>query len=208
MVPSTETQSVVRFPTSSKEICMEYDGKGDGKTDGSATDPGAPGRRRFWKRAGIAAAIGATLAGIGAGVFAHGGPGGGWGGPGGWHGRHLSPELRAKHLDLMVEDVLDGIDATADQKSRIKAIVAEMMKELQPLREQRLQSRREAMEILTRPTVDRGAIEALRVEKLKVAEEASKRFTQGIADIAEVLTPEQRKALAQKFSRHRGRPER
>jgi periplasmic protein CpxP/Spy len=187
---------------------MDYDSKDDGKTKPSVTEPGAPGRRRFWKRAGIAAAIGATLAGIGAGVFAHGGPGGGWGGPGGWHARHLSPELRAKHLDLMVEDVLDGIDVTADQKSRIKAIVAEMVKELQPLRAQRFETRRQAMEILTQPTIDRAAIESLRVEKLKVAEAASKRFTQGIADIAEVLTPEQRKALAEKFSRHRARQKR
>jgi periplasmic protein CpxP/Spy len=187
---------------------MDHHSNDDGKTNSSPTDPGTPGRRRFWRRAGIAAAIGATLAGVGAGVFAHGGPGGGWGGPGGWHARHLSPELRAKHLDLMVEDALDGIDVTAEQKSRIKAIIAEMVKELQPLREQRLESRREAMEILTRPTVDRAAIEAFRVEKLKVAEAASKQFTQGIADIAEVLTPEQRKALAQKFSRHRGRQER
>jgi periplasmic protein CpxP/Spy len=187
---------------------MEYEGKDNGKTNSATTEPGTPGRRRFWKRAGIAAAIGATLAGVGAGVFAQGGPGGGWGGPGGWHGRHLSPELRAKHLDLMVEDVLDGIDVTADQKSRIKAIVAEMMKELQPLRQQRFETRRQAMEILTQPTVDRAAIESLRVEKLKVAEAASKQFTQGIANIAEVLTPEQRKALAEKFSRHRGRQER
>lgn len=96
----------------------------------SRTDPGRPGRRSFWKRAVVFAAIGATVAGVGAGVFAHGGPGGGWGGPGGWHARHdASPELRAKHVDLMVEHMLDGIDASADQKSRINAIVTATMQE-------------------------------------------------------------------------------
>jgi len=173
---------------------------------GNTAQSGQPGRRRFWKRMGIGAAIGVALAGVGAGVFAHGGPGGGWGGPGGWHSRQdMSPELRAKHLDLMVERMLDGIDVSAEQKSRINAIVSEVAKEMEPLRQQRRDARREAMEILTRPTVDRAEIEAFRVEKLKLADAASKRFTQGIADIAEVLTPEQRTALAEKFSQRRGR---
>jgi len=173
------------------------------------TAGGSASRRRFWKRIGIAAAVGATLTGLGAGVFAHGRPGGGWGGPGGWHARRdMSPELQAKHLDLMIEHMLDGVDVSADQKSRINSIVTAMMQDMKPLREQRFEARREAIEILTRPTVDRAAIEAFRVEKLKLAEEASKRLTQGIADIAEVLTPEQRTALAEKFSRNRGRRER
>lgn len=171
----------------------------------SQPEPGIPGRRRFWRRAGIAAAIGAAFAGLGVGVFAHGGPGGGWGGPGGWHARHdMSPELRAKHVELMIEHMLDGIEVGADQKSRINAIVGAMMKDMQPLRQQRFDARREAIEILTRPTVDRAAIEAFRVEKLRLADAASQRLTQGIADIAEVLTPEQRAALAEKFSRGRG----
>jgi len=181
----------------------------EGTSNATQAESGTPPRRRFWKRVGIAAAVGATLAGLGAGVFAHGRPGGGWGGPGGWHARHdMSPELRAKHIDLMVEHMLDGIDVSADQKSRINAIVTAVTKDMQPLRAQRFEARREAIEILTRPTVDRAAIEAFRVEKLKLADAASQRLTQGIADIAEVLTPEQRAALAEKFSRNRGPRER
>jgi protein CpxP len=168
-----------------------------------------PGRRRFWKRAGIVALVGATLTGIGAGVFAHGGPGRGSGGPGGWHGmRDESPELRAKRVDLMIEHMLDGIDVSADQKSRINAIVTATMNDMQQFRKQRTDARREAIEILTQPTIDRAKIEAFRVEKLKLAEAASQRVTQGIVDVAEVLTPEQRTALAEKFSQRRGRRER
>jgi len=179
------------------------------KDSAAQSEPAKSGRRRFWKRAGIAAAIGATLTGLGAGVFAHGGPGGGWGGPGGWHSRHdMSPELRAKRVDLMIETMLDGIDVSADQKSRINAIVTETMQEMQPLRAQRFEARREAIAILTQPTVDRAKIEAFRVEKLKLADAASQRLTKGIADVAEVLTPEQRAALAEKLSRRRGRGDR
>ncbi|MCG6876185.1 MAG: Spy/CpxP family protein refolding chaperone [Betaproteobacteria bacterium] len=177
----------------------------ESRNDSSQPAACTPGRRRFWKRVGIAAAVGATLTGLGAGVFAHGRPGGGWGGPGGWHARHdMSPELRAKHVDLMVEHMLEGIDVSADQKTRINAIVTATFKEMEPLREQRFEARREAIEILTRPTVDRAAIEVFRVEKLKLADAASQRVTQAIADVAEVLTAEQRAALAEKFSRRRG----
>ncbi len=172
------------------------------RNNANQPDPGTPGRRRFWKRAGIVAVVGAALTGLGAAVFAHGGPGGG---RGSWHGQHeMSPELQAKRVDLMIEHMLDGIEVSADQKSRINAIVTATMKEMQPLRAQRFEARREAIAILTQPTVDRAAIETFRAEKLKLADAASQRLTQGIADVAEVLTAEQRAALAEKFSRHRG----
>jgi Spy/CpxP family protein refolding chaperone len=122
--------------------------------------------------------------------------------------RDESPELRAKRVDLMIEHMLDGIDVSAEQKTRINAIVTATMNDMQPLRKQRTDARREAIEILTQPTIDRAKIEAFRVEKLKLAEAASQRITQGIVDVAEVLTPEQRAALAEKFSQRRGRRER
>ncbi len=52
-----------------------------------------------------------------------------------------------------------------------------------------------------------GPLEALRANQLQLAEQASKRFTQALADIADVLTPEQRKQLAERMGRwhgHRG----
>jgi periplasmic protein CpxP/Spy len=49
---------------------------------------------------------------------------------------------------------------------------------------------------LTAPTIDRSAIERLRAEKIGLAETASKRIAQGLADAAEVLSPEQRRKVA------------
>ena len=68
-------------------------------------------------------------------------------------------------------------------------------------------ARRQAVELLSHDTVDRAALEALRADQLKLAEQASRRFTQALADVADVLTPEQRKALAERIGRwhgHRG----
>jgi protein CpxP len=213
MAPSTKRDSSGNFQRNHQPHSSTYRKENSmgqkRQEDASQPAPGTPGRRRFWKRAGIVAVVGATLTGLGAAVFAHGGPGGGWGGNGGWHSRHnVSPELRAKRVDLMIETMLDGVDVSAEQKTRINAIVKATMQEMQPLRAQRFEARREAMAILTQPTVDRAKIEAFRVEKLNLADAASQRLTQGIADVAEVLTAEQRAALAEKFSHRRGRRDR
>jgi len=49
------------------------------------------------------------------------------------------------------------------------------------------------------------AVESLRAEKIRLADEASRRFSRALSDAAEVLTPEQRKGLAQRLERHRHR---
>jgi Spy/CpxP family protein refolding chaperone len=48
------------------------------------------------------------------------------------------------------------------------------------------------------PTIDRVALERLRVEQVQNVDALSKRILAAVEDAAEVLTPEQR----QKFARH------
>jgi protein CpxP len=57
-------------------------------------------------------------------------------------------------------------------------------------------ARTQAIAALTQDTVDRPALEAARVAHLQLADQASKRLTQLLADVDEVLTPAQRTALA------------
>ena len=57
---------------------------------------------------------------------------------------------------------------------------------------------------MTAPTVDRTAIERLRAEQIGLAETASKRIAQALADAAEVLSPEQRRKVAD-WMAHGGR---
>ena len=48
---------------------------------------------------------------------------------------------------------------------------------------------------LAKPQIDRAAIERLRQDGLALADEASKIAIDGVADVGDVLTPEQRKDL-------------
>jgi periplasmic protein CpxP/Spy len=148
-------------------------------------------RRRFFRRAGFFALIGGLAAGIGTRAYAHGG----------WrlHGEPLSEA----HLDRMLQHLYVEIDATDDQKRRLAPILKDAAKELAPLREKLRAARGQAIELLTNERIDTPAIEALRAEHLKLADEASQRLTRALTDAAEVLTPAQRKDLAARFERHR-----
>ena len=160
-------------------------------------------RRRFFKRAAIATLIGGIAAGIGIKVFAQGGGTGGWH-HGGFTGGPLDPAQVDEHLDRMLKHLYVEIDATDEQKQKLAPIVKQAAKDLLPLREKLQTAHKQAIELLTRDAIDRAAIEALRAEHLQLAEQASRRVTQTLADVAEVLTPAQRKELAARMEKHRG----
>ena len=160
-------------------------------------------RRRFFKRAAIAALIGGAAAGIGIKAFAHGG-GYGWH-RGGFAAGPLDPAAVDEHLERMLKHLYVEIDATDEQKQRLAPIVKQAAKDLLPLRGKMQAARKQGVELLTRDTIDRGAIEALRAEHLQLAEQGSRRIAQALADAAEVLTPAQRKGLADHVNRWHGR---
>jgi Spy/CpxP family protein refolding chaperone len=73
------------------------------------------------------------------------------------------------------------------------------------MRDRMRNARRQAVTLLSQPAIDRAALEALRADQLQLAEQASRRLTQALADVADVLTPAQRKQLAERAGRWHGR---
>jgi protein CpxP len=153
-------------------------------------------RRGFFKRAAIATLIGGIAAGIGFKAFAQGGCG--------WHrcgyaAGPLDPAAVDQHLDRALKHLYVEIDATEEQKQRLEPIVKQAVKDLLPVREKARNARKQAVDLLAAERIDRGAIEALRAEQIQLAEQASKRFTQALADVAEVLNSAQRKQIAERM---------
>ncbi len=70
-----------------------------------------------------------------------------------------------------------------------------------PLRMKMHEARKQGAALLAAETIDRAAIESFRAQQLQMAETASKRFSQALADVAEVLTPAQRKDLARRLEK-------
>ncbi|MGQ0545926.1 MAG: Spy/CpxP family protein refolding chaperone [Betaproteobacteria bacterium] len=118
----------------------------------------------------------------------------------GRHGFHGGANLDER-IDKMVKHLAIEIDATPEQQQKLAAIAKAAAKDLAPLRGQAMETRKQAMELLSAPSVDRAGLEKLRVSKLQHADAASRRITQALGDAAEVLTPEQRVKLAEHVAR-------
>src|SRR2546430_819945 len=115
---------------------------------------------------------------------------------GGVFGGPLSPAQIDDRIDRMSKHLAIELDATSDQQVKVANIARAAVADLRPLREKAHAARAQAITLLTAPTIDRSAIERLRAEQIGLAETASKRIAQALADVAEVLSPEQRRKVA------------
>ena len=102
-----------------------------------------------------------------------------------------------------VSKMLDQVGASADQKSRIEAILHAGFAPMAGLHADMAKTHAGLHAILTAPTIDRGALEQLRAAEIARLDEATRTMTKALADAAEVLTPEQRAKLATLMSEHR-----
>ena len=164
-------------------------------------------RRPFplYRGAAIAALFAAIAAGAALPAAAHDHGRGGHGGPyamgAPWMG---APEHVARRVDRMLE----GLNVGDAERARIREIAQTAAADLGRQREAGRTMREETMRIFTAPTIDAAAAERQRAQMLAHHDAVSRRAMQAMLDIAAVLTPEQRVALAQRFAergRHMGR---
>ena len=153
-------------------------------------------RRSFFRFAGLGALVGALGSGIAWKAYGHGGRHG--------HGA-FDPARMEEHLERMLKHFYVEIDATDAQRAQLGPIVKQAAQDLMPLRGRMHEARRQGIELLAAPSVDRAGLERLRSEQIQTADAASQRLARALADVAEVLTPEQRKKLAAHAARMRGR---
>jgi Spy/CpxP family protein refolding chaperone len=189
-----------------------------------------PRRKRFitGRRAAFAGLAALGIAGLGATAVSSqpyggwgGGQGPGWGygpppgygsGPGGgqgqggpgWGGGHgMMRGMFGGGPLARIDEALSSVGATADQKQKIFAIGRQAMTDLMPLRERRYVARTRLQELLKAPTFDRAAIEKLRADEFAAYDAGSKRAAQALSDAAEVLNPQQRQQLVERFEARR-----
>ncbi len=143
----------------------------------------------------VGVGIAAVIA-IGAGAAVADGFKGGWG-PGGHMGGMGHMGMRfAEHR---VERVMDEIGASDEQQDKIWAIVDRTRSEMRPMGREFRGMRDEVATLLSAPTIDKSAVEALRAKRVAEMDEASKKAVAAVLEAAEVLTPEQRAKLAEEM---------
>lgn len=155
------------------------------------------GMRRIFKGAFFVAA----LVGIPWAV-AHAAGGGGF-----CHRGHDAPqsaeELRER-LDKGASRLGNRLDTSAEQSTQIDAVLDRVAPELFALKDDKDALHQDFRAALTSPTVDAAELESLRVEGLALADTASRIVVKSVADVAKVLTPEQRHELADLAARFHG----
>lgn len=155
---------------------------------------GTPETPRRWFRGGVIAlaVVGALVLVVGGGgaiVYAMGG---------GWHG-HMSAEHMADRVELGVKYALRDTDATDEQREQVTSILQATAIDVHALMEAHAGLHQQLHDVLTAETVDRARLEAVRAEGVSLADQATKRLAQGMADAADILTTQQRAALSQRL---------
>jgi len=117
----------------------------------------------------------------------------------------MSPEAAKEHIQVAAKWALRDVDASEQQQERVSAIAADAVDDLFRLRQRHLENREAFHAQLGGASVDRAALEEIRKSEMALADEASKRFVRAVADMADVLTPEQRRALMEKLARRHQR---
>ena len=170
-------------------------------TDQNTTSPTAvipPARRRKWPLITAAVlAVGLTGAAATHAFSQHGRPGFMMGG-------QFDPAQAEDRADRAIRHLAVEADATPEQQDKLRVIARAAVKDLMPMREKALAARGRAHTLLTQPTIDRTAIEALRTEQMALADAASRRVVQAITEAAETLTADQRRKLDDRINAHRG----
>ena len=173
--------------------------------DNQSTQPASQSQRRVVRRRLVIGGAAALVLAAGGAAAARA-----------WTVHHFHPHVawsstQAIPVDLVeqrIDHILKSVDATPDQQAKLHAIVEAAVKDLDPIRQQLAGTRKEMAALLGAPQIDRAAVEQLRSQRVAEMDQASKRMTQALLDAADVLTPEQRKTLADKAAewqpRHKG----
>jgi periplasmic protein CpxP/Spy len=127
-----------------------------------------------------------------------------WAMPGGHGGAGMGMMFSGHGLDRM----LDSVNASAEQRTQIKAIAERTMADMKTQHDAGKATREQMMKLFAQPTVDANAAEALRAQMSQQHDQGSRRMMQAMLEVSRVLTPEQRKQLADRAAQRQSMMER
>lgn len=120
--------------------------------------------------------------------------GGGWGGHCGPHGAmNADPAEKAAFVAQRISDRADATDA---QRASIEAVLVDLFTDMDALRADKETFHARVLDVLTAETIDAEQLQALRADGMVKVDDASTQAVDALAEIASILTPEQRADLA------------
>ena len=108
-----------------------------------------------------------------------------------------------RFVEKRIDRMLERVDATESQRTRIRDIVDEAIVDMQAFRSLKLETWQALLDNFKQETINREALENLRQKTVETMHEMSRRMVTALADAAEILTPEQRNELIERMDRRR-----
>ena len=121
-----------------------------------------------------------------------------------WGRHHVhakSPAELTEHLDDKLEYVLDKVDASDAQRAKAHEIAERRAPELFALMSEGREARRALKDTLLAEQLDRARLDAARTRLDALADRATDVGLESVFELAEVLTPAQRKQIADRLAR-------
>lgn len=151
-------------------------------------------RRRRWFF-GLAALLVLGAAGVAA-TTASARP---WGRHHGCSMHDPTPEEAREHVDRWMTRVLDRVDATDEQRQAVDVIVDDSLPQMLAFRREGRDLKQKAREMVVADPIDEEGLEGLRTQALDLANRASALGLDVFLGFSDVLTPEQRAELTQRW---------
>jgi Spy/CpxP family protein refolding chaperone len=120
-------------------------------------------------------------------------------------GQAFDPAKVQQRIEKRVDRALSSTDATAEQKKKVADILQAAFKDMRPLHDKRVENRKAMEAALQEQTIDPAKIEAIRADQMKIADDASKRFTKALQDASNVLSASQRQAFFKSWHERMGK---
>ena len=117
-----------------------------------------------------------------------------------WHGNHWGGHWGGPRIGMIqhvVHGALENVGATTAQEDKIHDILAATYTDLDRDKAGHEQFRKQVLDLMRAPTIDRAAVEKLRSDRVAAFDAKSKTIVNAVLDAAGQLTPEQRGKLVQ-----------
>ena len=174
-------------------------------TSNTQAAPAAPAKksRRKWYIGGAAAIL--ALGGLAATTAVHADDGWGWRGHRGFMmGRTMDPAEMGKRVDFGVDLILGRVQGSDEQKTKVAGIIKGVLAQAPDFRKGNMEAREQLIKILKADTYDKDAVEKLRADRIKAMDEASKKLTAALNEVAATLNAKQRQELVAFAEKRRG----
>ena len=112
---------------------------------------------------------------------------------GGGHGR---PAMMKRMATAMIDEALEPANPTPDQRAKIYAARDRVFATLEAHRQTRGAHMDEALALFESDTIDPGRVAAFRTQREAEHRQVADAISQAITEVHDVLTPAQRKAVA------------